>query len=109
MPEMRPSSLILEEVAVIIEAKKGIIAETTHGVLLRAPQGGLEAKAIFVPNGETPEERKKLCLGIVGFLKSRGIPVRVWQELLEQEGAVIIDRLTQVQIEALEAYEPSAT
>ncbi|MFZ2804311.1 MAG: hypothetical protein WA001_03735 [Patescibacteria group bacterium] len=107
MVEIRSSSLLLEQVGEIIEKQAGIIAETPHGTLFKAPRGGLGKKAIFLASGTTVENKKANCLGIISFLKAKGVPVRIWHELLDQEGAVIIDNLSLKQIELLNDYPPA--
>jgi len=100
--EIQSSALLLAEIARILKTGSGELAVTPHGTLYKAPEGGLGHKAVFVGQGATLEERKQRCLTVRTFLDTHGAPLRVWHELLDTHGAIIIDRLTVKQAELLQ-------
>lgn len=109
MPEMKSSGLMLERVKEILDAEAGQIATSNYGMLLRAPAGGLGEKLLLVGRGDQPADAQARCLAIIQYLRDNGVPVTIWHDLLNEYGAVIIDKLSLKQMEIFQEYAPDAS
>lgn len=108
MPEIKSSDLFIENVRTIIETRKDLIAESEYALLLKAPSGGFGEKVILAAHGKTVAESKERCLDILAYFQQRGMPVVSRHELLDTNGAVIIDKMGQQQFQIFQDYEPSS-
>lgn len=107
MQESKPSELMIEQVADLIQNKKDVVAENAHGIILKGLGGGLDQKAILVGTGSSPHEATQNCLNIVAFLRSNNMGVGIWLEILERHSALIIDKPSIALIQKFNEYEPS--
>lgn len=105
MTTIESSPLLIEGVRRNI-AEDNRLFEINGGKIYRGPAGGFEDKVIFVGDGETPEARKASCLHFAEFLKTKKIPLRIWHEVLDDIGALIIDKPTIKNLSLLQDYMP---
>jgi hypothetical protein len=106
MTTIESSELLIAEVRKAIEEDRQLFEIPSVGILYKGPNGGFERKAIFVPPGNTVEEKKAACLKFATFLREKNIPIRIWHELLDSVGALIIDKPTVTDLEKLHDYSP---
>lgn len=106
MPEIVSSGLMLERVKEILETESGQIAKSEYGAIFRAPAGGFAEKVILVGQANQSMDAKTRCLALIEHLRSKDVPVKIWHDLLNEYGAVLIDKLNLKQIGVFQEYAP---
>jgi hypothetical protein len=106
MPEITSSGLMLERVKEILETELGQLTKSEYGTIFRAPPGGFAEKVILVGQADASMDAKTRCLALIEHLRKNDVPVKIWHDLLNEHGAVIIDKLNLKQIGIFQEYAP---